>query len=73
MGLLTLGQEGWPWSQGRITAAHVLDLRDTPEVGKYVMFFHGASKEGVKQMETHGEACLAIAWAEDLLNWQWPD
>ena len=73
LGLFTLGQEDWPWAQGRLTASHILDLRDAPEVGKYVMFFHGASKEGVQEMETHGNACLAIAWGEDLLHWQWPE
>ena len=34
--LLTLGQEEWPWSQGRLTAATVIDLRHEPKIGKYI-------------------------------------
>lgn len=71
-GLLTFGQAEWPWAQGRLTAGHVLDLRDEPEVGKYVMFFHGSSKEGCELQETHGHSCLGIAWSDDLENWGWP-
>ena len=43
VGLFTLGQRKWPWAQGRLTAGHVLDLRNVPEVGKYFMVFHGCS------------------------------
>ena len=70
--LLTLGQKDWPWSQGRLTAATVVDLRKEPAVGKYVMFFHGSSKEGLKAHRAHGAASLAIAWSDDLVNWRWP-
>ena len=70
-GLLTLGQADWPWSQGRLTAGHVLDLRDEPEVGKGVMFFHGSSPEGCEVQETHGHASLALAWSDDLVAWEW--
>jgi hypothetical protein len=71
-GLLTLGQPGWPWAHGRLTAGHVLDLREEPAVGKAVMFFHGSSEEGTIERETHGHASLAMAWSEDLIHWQWP-
>ena len=70
-GLITLGQEEWPWAQGRLTAGHVLDLRDEPDIGKYVMFFHGSSVEGCAVQETHGHASLAFAWSDDLENWEW--
>lgn len=70
-GLLTLGQDEWPWAQGRLTAGHVLDLRDEPGIGKYLMFFHGSSVEGCAVQETHGHASLALAWSEDLVTWEW--
>ena len=70
--LLTLGQEQWPWAQGRLTAATVLDLTKEPAVGKYVMFFHGESREGIDRLPAHGAASLAIAWSDDLANWSWP-
>ncbi len=69
--LLTLGQKTWPWAQGRLTAGHVLDLRKDPAVGKYLMFFHGASKEGLRRHGAHGAACLALAWSDDLVEWHW--
>lgn len=67
-----LGQAEWDWAQGRITAAHILDLRDQSEIGKYVMFFHGSipAIEGILP-ETHGAASLGIAWSDDLVNWVW--
>lgn len=70
--LITLGQERWPWSQGRLTAGFVLDLRDSPEIGKYVMFFHGATREGRQNWDTHGNASLGLAWSDDLRTWAWP-
>ena len=70
--LLTLGQKDWFWSQGRLTAATVIDLTKEPVVGKYVMFFHGSSKEGLKAHRAHGAASLAIAWSDDLVDWTWP-
>ena len=70
-GLLTLGQAEWPWAQGRLTAGHVLDLRDEEAVGKYVMFFHGSSPEGCALQETHGHSSLAFAWSLDLASWEW--
>lgn len=70
--LITLGQKDWPWAQGRLTAAVVLDLRDDPRVGKYLMFFHGASREGLVMHRAHGHGSLAIAWSDDLKEWHWP-
>jgi predicted GH43/DUF377 family glycosyl hydrolase len=70
--LLTLGQRNWPWAQGRLTAATVVDLTKESAVGKYVMFFHGSSKEGLKAHRAHGAASLAIAWSDDLISWTWP-
>ena len=71
-GVWTLGQADWPWAQGRLSAPHVLDLRDRPEVGKYVMFFHGSTRAGVAENEPHGESSLGLAWSDDLVHWSWP-
>lgn len=73
VGLYTLGQKDWPWAQGRLTAGHVLDLRDQPEVGKYLIFFHGCTKVGKVTCSAHGQASLAIAWSDDLTRWYWPE
>lgn len=70
--LLTLGQKQWPWAQGRLTAATVIDSTKESAVGKYIMFFHGSSKAGLKEQRAHGAASLAIAWSDDLVNWTWP-
>jgi len=70
--LLRLGQKDWPWAQGRLTAATVIDLRNESTVGKYIMFFHGASEEGLHAYRAHGAASMAIAWSDDLVNWHWP-
>jgi hypothetical protein len=70
--LLTLGQSQWPWAQGRLTAATVIDLTEEESVRRYIMFFHGSSKEGLKAHRAHGRASLAIAWSDDLTNWTWP-
>jgi len=42
-GVTVLGQSGWPWAQGRITAGFVLDLRKDSRVRKALMFFHGST------------------------------
>ncbi len=70
--LITLGQTEWPWAQGRLTAAFVLDLREEPEIGRCVMFFHGSSTRGLKMHAAHGHGTLAIAWSHDMINWNWP-
>ena len=70
--LLTLGQDEWDWADGRLTAGFVVDLRDEPLIGKYVMFFHGSQASSTIP-ETHGMASLGIAWSDDLMNWEWPE
>jgi len=72
--LITLGQKNWPWAQRRLTAATVIDLKDNPRFGKYIMFFHGSSEEGAQPFyNAHNNASLGIAWSTDLENWEWPD
>ena len=72
-GITTLGQSQWPWAQGRITAGFVLDLRDTPAVGKALMFFHGSRfPENDARGGFDNFASLGVAWSDDLKYWQWP-
>ena len=70
-GPITLGQKDWPWAQGRLSAGFVLDLRDEPRVGKYLMFFHGTGPEG-ESVKFNTHACLGLAWSDDLIHWDWP-
>ena len=63
--LYTLGQRQWPWAQGRITAGHVLDLRNEPASGKFLLVFHGATARGRRERAHHGEASIGIAWSDD--------
>jgi hypothetical protein len=64
----TLGQSDWPWSQGRITAGFVLDARNIPNIGKYLMVFHGE-----KDKDSFTVNCnIGIAWSDDLKTWNWP-
>lgn len=72
--MLTLGQKDWPWSHRRLTAATVIDLTDNPDVGKYIMFFHGSRVKGLKSKvdAAHQAASMAIVWSDDMRNWQWP-
>jgi len=71
--LLTLGQSEWPWSQGRLTAGFVLDLREDPSVGKALMFFHGSDyPETDPRGGFDSYASIAVAWSSDLKEWSWP-
>ncbi len=69
--LITLGQNEWEWAKGRITAGTVIDLREFPEYGKYVMFFHG-SGPGSEKEDFDKNASIGIAWSDDLVHWDWP-
>jgi len=72
-GLITLGQQQWPWAENRITAGVVLDLRKEPRIGKYLMFFHGGGPGKKKTQDNVDANCsLGIAWSDDLKNWSWP-
>ncbi len=72
VGHIALGQTDWPWAAGRLTAGFVLDLRDVPGIGRYVMFFHGSSRDGLKMHGAHGHGTLALAFSDDLVHWDWP-
>ena len=70
---ITLGQEDWPWAETRLTAGFVLDMRDHPEVGKYLMFFHGVGPGAERTIENAFADCsIGIAWSDDLCTWNWP-
>lgn len=69
--LIKLGQENWPWAQGRLTAGFVLDLTGNPQYGKYILFFHGSGPENEDTMFDH-HASIGIAWSDDLKNWEYP-
>lgn len=70
-GVFYLGQENWPWAQGRLTAGFALDLRRDPAVGKVLLFFHGSGPEDERTLfDTH--ASIGLAWSETLGDWRWP-
>jgi len=72
-GLMTLGQQQWPWAENRITAGVVLDLRKEARVGKYLMFFHGGGPGKNRTQDNVDANCsLGIAWSDDLEDWNWP-
>ena len=72
-GTLTLGQKDWPWAQGRLTAAFVLDLRKQLGIGKALMFFHGSDFPETDQRGGFDNfASLGLAWSDDLKHWSWP-
>ena len=71
-GVLTLGKKDWPWARRRLTAGFVMDLRQEPRVGRYLMFFHGDTGEGPKTNDAHGQGTLGLAWSDDLVHWDWP-
>lgn len=71
-GSTTLGQAGWPWARGRITAAAVLDCRKIPGIGAYLMFFHGSGPKKELEGDLWKNASIGIAWSADGVDWSWP-
>lgn len=70
--LITLGQAGWPWAKGRITAGAVIRLSKNLNA-KYLMFFHGSGPLTETQGDFDKNASIGIAWSNDLINWDWPE
>ena len=62
--LITLGQSGWEWAKGRLTAGFVLRADDG-----YLMFFHASRY--TEEVEFDSNASIGIAFSDDLTNWQW--
>ena len=71
-GLITLGQSDWSWAKARLTAGAVLNLKQIPAFGKYVMLFHGSGPLSEEEGDFDKNASIGIAWSDDLLTWQWP-
>lgn len=69
--LITLGQKGWNWAKGRITAGTVLELPENTKA-KYLMFFHGSGPLTESQGDFDKNASIGIAWSNDLIHWSWP-
>jgi hypothetical protein len=70
---ITLGQKGWAWARGRITAGFVLDLREDSRVGQALMFFHGSYfPERDPRGGFDNYASIGLAWSVDLIAWDWP-
>jgi hypothetical protein len=67
--LITLGQKNWYWAKRRLTAATVINLKDNPKFGKYIMFFHGSTPQ--VDYNAHNDASMAFAWSNDLKTWHW--
>ncbi|GAB2576537.1 glycoside hydrolase family protein [Spirosoma areae] len=71
-GLITLGQAQWLWAKGQLTAGTVLNLKNEPRFGKYVMLFHGSGPLTEEAGDFDKNASIGIAWSDDLQQWQWP-
>jgi hypothetical protein len=69
--LVTLGQSGWDWARGRITAGAVIRLAGNRQA-KYLMFFHGSGPLKEKEGDFDKNSSIGIAWSNDLINWEWP-
>ncbi len=71
-GLITLGQDHWPWAKGRITAGTVLDVTSDKRFGCYFLFFHGSGPLTEERGDFDKNASIGIASSTDLIHWQWP-
>ena len=71
--ILTFGQKDWMWASGRVTAGFVLDARQVPGVGEYLMFFHGSKySEDDARGGFDNFSSIGIAWSSNLKEWDWP-
>lgn len=70
---ITLGQNGWPYAETRITAGYVADMRNVPGVGRYVLVCHTMGPGKVKTYQVlFANDNVVIAWSDDLKTWRWP-
>ena len=42
-------------------------------IGRYLMFFHGSSADGLEMHAAHGHGTLALAWSDNLSDWYWKE
>ena len=61
IGVTTLGQDHWPWAEGRITAGFAMEAPEWMN-HRYMLFFHGSRNV---YPETHGNASLALVFTDD--------
>ena len=66
IGVTTLGQDRWPWAEGRITAGFAMEAPAWMK-HRYMMFFHGSRNV---YPETHGNASLALVFTDDFKTFQ---
>lgn len=67
VGTYTLGQDGWDFASGRLTAAFAMPLAH--DLGhKYAVLFHGSRADAFP--ETHGNASLALAFTDDFKEYR---
>ena len=69
--VLTFGQKDWLWARGRLTAGAVIDCRDIPEIGQYLMFFHASGPLTESGGDFDRNCSIGLAWSRDLSDWQW--
>ncbi len=70
---ITLGQANWPRAKGRIMAGTVMDLRNIPAYGKYLMLFHGSGPLTEEAGDFDKNASICIAWSDNLQRGNWPE
>lgn len=61
-----LSQSRWVWAKDRITAACILDLTKEPDLGEYLMFYHGDNE---KDGKFFFGASIGMAVTKDLKNY----
>lgn len=44
--VIPLGQADWVWAQGRLTAGYVVNRKNDPRFGKYIMVLHANPVKG---------------------------
>lgn len=69
-GVLTLGQDRWPWARGRITAGAALDVSALCGEPMYVMVFHGSGPAD-ESVDFDKNASIGLVYSRDGRRWQW--
>ena len=67
---LELPRDGWEWAKGRLTAGFVLDARTVPQIGCYILFFHGSGPKSEPEGDFDRNASVAMLFSDDLRVWR---
>lgn len=67
---LVLPRDNWNWAKGRLTAGFVLDARKVPQIGCYVLFFHGSGPKTEPEGDFDRNSSLAMLFSDDLHVWR---